>query len=465
MWWGRCERLHGTHPRHIRMNEHDIPIRSPNVLAGAIGPSRTARFAESLSFAAGSLSGRRLVNITGDDRQKGGVYEILRTALPFLRGAGVDVVWLDLATPSAARPALEYFHVLAHGRPPTTEWRAELPAMAAVLAEFAHDGAGQVAASLRASDMVVLHDTQAAPLASELQRWRERLIWHAHIGTGDHNEHVDAYWEVFGPKVAAAGVRVFYRREFAPEALRDISVYALPGIDPSSDKSAELSKREAVARLKAGKGPLGWIGPRPELRPDMFIALQLSRWDPLKDMAGALRVLSIAAAHHRDLVGLVVGPSAQSAAERRELDLCVAERDDADHAVRGRLHIGVIEDCGGADHDQAVRALQSSADVVIQKSVQEGFGLTVTEALMRGKAVVASAVGGIPLQVAHERTGILVAAGASDAAWLEPILALASDPALRARLGAGARQSALDHHAIDRTLGAVLAGVAHALRC
>jgi trehalose synthase len=446
----------------LLVQQHSVPAFNAARLTDHVGEARAKAFSACLRRAATMLRGRRLVNVTGDDQRKGGVYEIMRAALPYLRGAGIDVVWVDLPTQPAARPALEFFHVLAHGRAPSPDWRGDLPSRALGFAEFCRIAGAELKSFLRASDVVLLHDTQCAPVPGELGAWHDRVIWHAHIGTPDRNELVANYWRVVGPGVSAARACVFYRPEYAPLELRGQSVFAAPGVDPSSPKNALLSRDAACAALAdmPPGWPLRWVsGAGPVTGSDRVIAVQLSRWDPLKDMPGAFRVLARTVEHDLSFTGMVVGPSAQSAAERLQLQLCVDEHRAASPAARSRVHIGVIEQCGTDEHDQTVRVLQSAADIVLQKSVQEGFGLTVTEAMLRGKPVLASAVGGIPLQLHHGHNGMLLRQGSDDEAWAARLQALASDAELRSRLGTRARADVLDRHTVDREVSTVISEV------
>jgi trehalose synthase len=452
--------------RSLFVNEHSIPAYDAGRLAAMLGEVRSAALGARLGQVAASLAGKRLVNVTGDDRRKGGVYEIMRGTLPYLRGAGVEVIWVDLPTPPEARPALEFFHVLAHGRAPSANWRSDLAERALEFESFGKAAAAELKWSLAPSDLVVLHDTQTAPVVPELQAWRDRLVWHAHIGTADRNELVDSYWQIVGPKVAFAGACVFYRPEFAPGTLSHKSVFASPGLDPSTPKSAlmELGTARAVLGHPSPKWPLAWVSaPGPVVEASGLIGLQLSRWDPLKDMPGAFRVFAQIAERNPLFMGMVVGPSAQSAAERKQLDLCIDEHDTASLAARSQVHIGVIEQCGTDEHDQAVRVLQSAADIIVQKSVQEGFGLTVTEAMLRGKPVIATAVGGIPLQLQDGLNGILVEPDADDETWATRLDVLAADAELRSQLGTRARADVLHRHTVDRQLTMVVEGVARLL--
>jgi trehalose synthase len=448
------------------VHEHELAGHRADRLAATIGPDRAHALDVGLRKAAALLAGRRLINVTGDDRRKGGVYEIMRATLPYLRGAGVDVRWLDLTTRPESRAALEFFHVLAHGRPPTADWGEQLGARASDFSKFAQVAGAELKAVLRPSDVLVLHDTQTALVAAELRAHCCCLVWHAHIGTTDRNALVDSYWNVIGPSAAAASARIFYCPDFAPPDLRDVSVFVPPGVDPSTPKSALLSQSDARTWLcRAPQGsPISWIrGLSPDLRPDRVVAVQLSRWDPLKDMPGALRVLAQVADHDPSLTGIVVGPSVQSASEHRELQLCCDEYDAAPTKAQHALHIGMIGDCGTDVHDSAVRAFQSAADVVLQKSLQEGFGLTVTEAMLRGKPVVAASVGGIPLQVHDRRSGVLVAPDADDDAWVAATRTLTDDAMLRARIGPRARADVLSRHTVDRQLIGVIDGVCEVL--
>lgn len=444
------------------VNEHEIPEHGTERLARFVGDWRAAKLESDLRTGATWLRGRRIVNVTGNDQCKGGVYEILRGALPYLRGAGIDTRWVDLPTRPDDRPALEFFHVLAHGTGPSKTWLQELPKRTHELRDFGRYGAGELASFLLPTDLVLLHDTQTAPTTTSLESWHDQLVWHAHVGTTSRNRAVSSYWDVMAPSVARAKARVFYRREFAPDALRPNSVFVTPAVDPAALKSAPMPQIEGreVLTGPTPTSPMRWTSAVPRFSPHGVVGLQISRWDLLKDMPGAVRIFGRVAEHDPLFTGLVVGPNAQSAAELLQLNASIAEHAGLEPASRSRVHVGVIKQSGTPDHDHLVRALQSSADVVIQRSRQEGFGLTVTEAMLRGKPVIATAVGGIPLQLEHERNGILMKPSASDFEWETELRALVRDGDGRRRLGAQARRDALDHHVVDRQLTGIIRGLA-----
>jgi trehalose synthase len=447
------------------MHSRDIPAHRADRLAPYIGAPRTGELENWLAAAARSFSGRRLVHVTGSDRRKGGVYEILRTTLPYLQGAGIDVVWVELPTRPEDRPALEFFHVLAHGVEPTQEWRQDLGARRAELGGFARNASRELESVLRPADVVMLHDTQAAPLAGCLGPWRDQLAWHAHIGTAERNPRVQAYWEVLAPSLTGARARVFYRPEFAPPTLLGDSVFVPPSIDPSSPKNLPMA-REAADSLLATEdrgSPLSWLEAPPQFSPSLVVGLQISRWDLLKDMPGAVRTFGAVAARHPRFAGLVVGPAAQSRAEQLQLDAATAARAQLGPDARSRVHLGVINDSGTPAHDLAVRALQSRADVVLQKSAQEGFGLTVTEAMLRGKPVVASRVGGIPLQLESGRNGVILDPDTPESEWAVEVERLVEDGELRQRLGNQAHTDALTRYVVDRQITALMRSLASPL--
>lgn len=203
----------------MTMREHRIPSYGAERLAPFVGRRRVEELSVRLGVLAECLGGRRVVNLTGDDRRKGGVYEMMRTTLPYLRGGGVEVTWVDLPTRLEDRRALEFFHFLAHGTGRGADWRRELPARTAELRSFSRRAASELTSILRPSDLPVLHDTQAAPLVEDLTAWRDRLVWYAHVGTADRNPEVAAYWGAVEPSVAKARARVFHRHEFVPPEL------------------------------------------------------------------------------------------------------------------------------------------------------------------------------------------------------------------------------------------------------
>ncbi len=255
----------------------------------------------------------------------------------------------------------------------------------------------------------MLHDTQTALLVPPVRQLTAGVVWHAHIGTDDQDAAAP-YWSIFGPKVLAADRCIFYFADYIPHILKARGVTIRPGVDPSSAKNAPLAATTARAALRTLPPDLVSVqaGGELALMDTALVACQVSRWDPLKDMAGVVDALGRVVAEDARFHGLVVGTLAQSESERQQLRLSLEAHARIVDRARQRVHIVTVDASGSTGHDQAIRAFQAAADIAIQKSIREGFGLTVTEAMLRGKAVVASRVGGIPHQIAHGVSGLLL---------------------------------------------------------
>jgi trehalose synthase len=342
---------------------------------------------------------------------------------------------------------------------PSPDWQQVLPHRQEELRRFATCAASAVEAQLRKSDALLLHDTQTAPLAGELIPWSHHTAWHGHIGTVEVDARVAAYWETLGSALSRPRWRLTYRDEYLPATLTGPRVIASPGLDAASRKNQPISRSDARAQLLGPQaGNIVWHGSDGLAATPRIVVAQLSRWDPLKEMAACVRILGAAARRVDGLLGLVIGPSAQSASERRELEgACSAWRRLPSEA-KAAVHVGEILDCGSPEHDEVVRIVQGAADIVLQRSRREGFGLTVTEAMWRGAAVVASRTGAIPLQLC-EGTGELLDPDADDERWASTVVALCDDAQRRIALGRAAHTAIAERHLLDRQLTAAIDGV------
>lgn len=436
------------------MDAHHIEAVPLTRLAPFVDAARVRRTTEELATLAAALRGRRLFVITGDDRRKGGVYEILRTLLPYLVGAGIEVVWTNIDTHPDARPALEFFHVLAHGHPPTARWSEELTEHNQRLRRFGAAGAEALIPALRAGDVVFAHDTQTALTATAISTAGWPVIWHAQIGSGLRNQLTAAYWQVFGDALAAVQRTVFFIDDYVPTQLRHNAACALPSIDPSISKNALMPRGDARHLLPGLAAAAAATGRAETIADDAVIAVQVSRWDQLKDMCGVTKGFAQLAAQRPNFHGMLVGTVAQSANERAQLDACL-QTVDAAGPVADRLHVWTVPDSGSRAHDDSIAAVQCAADVIVQKSLQEGFGLTVTEAMLKAKPVVASRVGGIPTQICDGQTGVLLTDPADLDHFIAVLAALCDDPARRHRLGQAAQRAARRRFTTDIQLCAL----------
>jgi trehalose synthase len=178
------------------------------------------------------------------------------------------------------------------------------------------------------------------------------------------------------------------------------------------------------------------------------LIVQVSRWDPLKDMGGVLRAFA-SSSLVRSAQLVLCGPSPQSVADdpeaRAVLEAVVTQWQDLPSAVRRRAHLvcTTLDDVEG--NARLVNALQRRAAVVTQRSVQEGFGLTVTEAMLKARPVVASNVGGIPTQITHDKTGLLLNQPCDDNEFVAAVTRLLRDETRASALGRAAASHASRH--------------------
>jgi trehalose synthase len=258
-----------------------------------------------------------------------------------------------------------------------------------------------------------------------------------------------------------------------------------PSIDPFAVKNMPLDLQE-VESLLVGAGvvrnggpprPVDFVrrdGSRATLRPrggsggilldgspppvEAPLVVQVSRWDRLKDMAGVMEGF-VAALSDDDLAGahlLLAGPETSGVSDDPEgaqvLDECLEEWRHLPDAVRGRVHLAAIPMSDGDENAVIVNALQRHAAVVVQKSLVEGFGLTVTEAMWKGRPVVASQVGGIQDQISDGRDGLLVADPYDLQEYAAQLVRVLADAELAERLGSAAHARVLNDYLGDRHL-------------
>lgn len=346
----------------------------------------------------------------------GGVAELLHRLIPAQRDDGTDVGWAVVSGNPEFFALTKTLHHLLHGKGDPALLR-DLDAgrlYRSVLRPQGHWLAGQ----LREGDTVALHDPQTLGLAPMLAAAGIRVVWHCHIGTTDGSAtKPDHVWRFLAPEFDDVDVVLATRPEFGPPGFPRRRHVVAPAIDPDSPKNQPLTTAEVDALL-TGIGLLGTaagsdssatvdqVGPLP---PDAPTVLQVSRWDPLKDMTGVLRCLP---GLPQDAHLILAGPDPHEVTDDPEGVAILAEvravYRDLPEAERRRAHLVTLSMRDPQRNALLINALQRRADVVLQKSLEEGFGLTVTEAMHKSRPVVASAVGGLALQVVDGETGLLV---------------------------------------------------------
>ena len=334
---------------------------------------------EQLRRLAEPLRGLRLVHVNST-RKGGGVAEILETQVPLMRAVGIDARWEVIEGTSDFFTCTKSFHNALQGRSvqiPDTLLR-EYEAVNA-------KNAVHLRPLLEEADVVFIHDPQPAPLLSHCPGRRGKWIWRCHI---DLSHPYRPVWKYLRQFLLGYDASVFSLDAFAQPMPHPVFVVT-PSIDPLSEKNLPIDP-ETLGRVLEEFS----IDP---LRP---MVLQVSRFDRFKDPLGVIQAYRLAKEFVPSLQLVLAGGSA---ADDPEGEVVLEE---VREAAKGDADIHVL--ASGHYSDRTINALQSAADIVLQKSVKEGFGLTVTEAMWKGKPVIGGNTGGIRLQVMNHRTGFLV---------------------------------------------------------
>lgn len=462
-----------------KLHEVDVQAIDAARLEPLIGVERMARFEQSAEMAREALAGGSVLNVNSTGAG-GGVAEMLQTLLAYARGAGVDARWLVIEGDPAFFAITKRIHNGLYGSPGDGGdlGTAERSHYEAVLRR----NADELLALVRPGDVLVVHDPQPAGLMAAAKRAGARVVWRCHVGLDRPNEWSERAWEFLRPYVVDADAIVVSRAAFAPPRTEPDRVHVIPpSIDPFSAKNEPISLRNAwltlsyvglldgsaeqppAVRFTRRDGSPGRINRRvdvvqtgPPAPVDVPLVVQISRWDRLKDMAGVMtgfaEHVDPALGAHLLLCGPVVSGVADDPEAAEVLDECMALWRELPHATRSRVHLACIPMADPDENAAIVNALQRHASVVVQKSLAEGFGLTVTEAMYKRKPVVASAVGGIVDQIEHGTHGLLVDDPADLRAAGAAVESLLRDREDAAQLADNARQRVLDEFLGDRHL-------------
>jgi trehalose synthase len=329
---------------------------------------------EELFLLAERLQGKSIQNINST-AVGGGVAEILSRMIPLLRDLGVNAFWDVIKGNERFFNLTKKMHNALHGVAETFG-----PGELDYLIEVNRENAKEV---LRDAEITFVHDPQPVALVEAKGSRGGKWIWRCHI---DFTNPQPDVWSFLKGFVEAYDGAVFSAPAFSrPLAIRQILIS--PSIDPLSDKNKDLADDVVDA-----------VCERYALNRTRPIVTQISRFDYLKDPVGVIKAYKIVK-KHMDCQLVLAGGGATDDPEGAQV-LADVKREAADDP-----DIFVLFLPPGSDIE--INALQRASDVVLQKSLKEGFGLTVAEALWKAKPVIASAVGGIPLQIAHKYSGIL----------------------------------------------------------
>jgi trehalose synthase len=382
---------------------------------------------EDLRALAKRLSGRT-VQMVNSTAVGGGVAEILNRMVPLIQELGVSIRWDVITGGNDFFEITKAFHNALHGgayeeRPHDFDTFLAYAEMNRQRLQFD-------------SEFTVIHDPQPLPLIDARPPQRNHWIWRCHIDLSRPNTRV---WEFLRPFVCRYDGALFSSPDFTRQL--PIAQYLFfPCIDPLSEKNQDLEP-DVVAKIAER---FGIDRQRPVL-------VQISRFDRLKDPIGVLQAYQIVK-RYADCQLVLAGGGADDDPEGEKIlaEVRSAAEGDPDVFVLNLPPRSALE----------INALQRLATVVIQKSLREGFGLTVAEALWKRKPVVASAVGGIPAQVIHKHTGLLTHSISGAAYQIRFLLA---HPEIAQKLGEQGREHVREHFLITSNVRAYLTLFLHSL--
>jgi trehalose synthase len=351
----------------------------------------------------------------------GGVAEILYTLIPLMNDVGVEAEWQVMLGREEFYNATKRLHNALQGNPDSLsadEWK--------VFERYNAMNATEISSGW---DVIIVHDPQPLGIRGHVAGKARTWIWRCHIDLSAPNP--DAIEHVV-PHVRGYDQTVFHVSGYVPAGLDGTAVNICPpAIDPLSPKNMAFSPDDAAFVC----GQFGLDVDRP-------LICQVSRFDPWKDPMGVIDAYRVVKQELPDVQLALVGSMATDDPEGWEFfnsTMAYADGDPDIHILNNLNQVGAIE----------VNAFQSQADVVIQKSTREGFGLTVSEALWKGRPFIGGDVGGIPLQVQDGKTGYLVSSAEECA---ERALAILRDPDLGRRLGRSGKEHVRQHFLTPRLL-------------
>jgi trehalose synthase len=352
----------------------------------------------------------------------GGVAEILRSLVPLLESVGLEAQWDVITGNEEFFSTTKAFHNALQGQ----EQRIS-PEMLQNYLEINREDAKRL--SLEA-DFVIIHDPQPAALIESRRNKRGRWVWRCHIDVSQPQRRV---WDFLRQFVVKYDAAIFSLPRFAQRLpIPQFLIY--PSIDPLSDKNREISPQEHDQILRRLKISL-----------DKPILLQVSRFDRFKDPLGVIQAYRLVKKHY-DLQLILAGGGATDDPEGEAVlaEVRQAAQDDPD------IHVLLLP----PDANLEINALQRVATIVLQKSLREGFGLTVAEAMWKGKPVIGGFTGGIIVQLVYGVTGFTVNSVEGTAFRIHYLL---DNPEAMARMGQDAREFVRRNFLITRHLGDYLA--------
>ena len=389
-----------------------------------------AEVIDHLRHLAEPLKGSRVVHVNST-REGGGVAEILSWLIPFKQELGLETSWEVIEGGPEFYQCTKSFHNGLQGAPVAIP-----PRQLAAYEQTNRDNAERLRGLLSEADFVFIHDPQPAPLFQFCPEHKGKWVWRCHI---DLSRPHRAVWKYLRDWVGSYDASIWSLADFAQPLPHPLYLIA-PSIDPLSQKNRDLYPGEVDA-----------VFDRHGLDPDLPLITQVSRYDRFKDPLGVIRSYQLAR-EYTPLQLVLAGGGAADDPEGEEVlrEVREAAGDDPN------IHILLLP----ADSHREINALQRASTIVLQKSTREGFGLTVTEALWKGKPVIGGNTGGIRLQVINHQTGFLVSTPEGAALRIRYLLRNRDH---LAEMGERGRALVLDNFLVTRHLREYLT-LMHALR-
>jgi trehalose synthase len=348
------------------------------------------------------LQGKKILHVSAT-AFGGGVSEILYTLVPLMRDVGLDCEWQVIYGREEFYNATKLMHNALQGAPEDlTEEQWE------IWTRYNEMNARELAGGW---DVCIVHDPQPAGLFGLVPEKARGWVWRCHIDLSTPNpQTIDRLL----PSISTYPATVFHMEQYVPVGLQGKVHIVPPAIDPLAPKNMAFSPEDAI-----------YIAEQFGVDVDRPLICQVSRFDPWKDPIGVIDAYRLVKAERPDVQLALVGSMATDDPEGWDYFNATMAHADGDpdiHILNNFNNVGAIE----------VNAFQSHSDVVIQKSTREGFGLTVSEAIWKGRPFVGGDVGGIPLQVDDGQSGFLVSTVDECA---DRTLRILRDPALGKELG------------------------------
>jgi trehalose synthase len=460
-----------------RLEEVRVAPLSPARFTEVLDEQQREAFEGMLARAAQLLDGRVVWNVNST-AAGGGVAEMLRSFVGYARGAGLDVRWAVIKGEPEFFRLTKRIHNLLHGHdgdggPLGEEERALYEAVT-------RENADALAAVSGPRDAILLHDPQTAGLAPRLKETGAAVVWRSHVGAERPNANVLRAWDFLRRYLEHVDVCVFTRHAYVPPWADSVRTEVIqPSIDAFSPKNQHLGD-ETVRAILSHVGLVVGDGAAAEFRTftrqdgspgrvdrmcevlstgpppgfDAPLVVQVSRWDRLKDPHGVMLGFAEHMADRTDAHLILAGPTVHSVVDDPEgaevLDEVESVWRQLPHARRGRVHLACLPMADIDENAAIVNALQRHSTVVVQKSIQEGFGLTVAEAMWKSRPVVASAVGGIKDQIVDGVTGLLLEDPRDLDSFAKLTRRALTDRELAASLGVNAREHVRQHFLANR---------------